>query len=215
MVHIMPDFCPIKRIDHLEFFVGNARQAAMFYETCFGFHRTAYRGLETGSRDVGVLRARAGRYPVRADDARSAPSTRPRTSSISTAMASASSRFEVPDAAAAFHETTSRGAAAGDAARRRPRREGRAPDRRDSCLRRHAHQVRRARRLRRPVRPRLPAAAGDGVGRRRRPHGDRSHRRQRRAGRDGDSGSGSLPRRWALPSSSTSTTRPSRPSTPP
>ena len=47
----MADFCPIKRIDHLEFFVGNARQAAVFYETCFGFHRTAYRGLETGSRD--------------------------------------------------------------------------------------------------------------------------------------------------------------------
>ena len=28
----MRDFCPIKRIDHLEFFVGNARQAAVFYD---------------------------------------------------------------------------------------------------------------------------------------------------------------------------------------
>ena len=47
----MRDFCPIKRIDHIELYVGNARQAAVFYETCFGFRRTAYRGLETGCRD--------------------------------------------------------------------------------------------------------------------------------------------------------------------
>eukprot|EP01097_Dermamoeba_algensis_P002906 TRINITY_DN2159_c0_g1_i1.p1 TRINITY_DN2159_c0_g1~~TRINITY_DN2159_c0_g1_i1.p1 ORF type:complete len:382 (-),score=98.87 TRINITY_DN2159_c0_g1_i1:1128-2273(-) len=37
---------------HVEFFVGNAYQAASFYVTRFGFKRIAYKGLETGSRDV-------------------------------------------------------------------------------------------------------------------------------------------------------------------
>ncbi len=41
----------IKAIDHLEFWVGNARQAAFFYAHAFGFTVTAYSGLETGVRD--------------------------------------------------------------------------------------------------------------------------------------------------------------------
>ena len=48
----MRDFCPIRRIDHLEFFVGNAKQAAAFYSNAFGFTTTAYRGLETGCRET-------------------------------------------------------------------------------------------------------------------------------------------------------------------
>ena len=31
----MGDFCPIKRVDHLEFYVGNAKQAAVFYAAVF------------------------------------------------------------------------------------------------------------------------------------------------------------------------------------
>src|SRR5918992_554185 len=46
----MHDFCPIQRIDHLELYVGNAKQAAAFYADRFGFAVAAYRGLETGSR---------------------------------------------------------------------------------------------------------------------------------------------------------------------
>lgn len=46
----MRDICPIKRLDHLEFYVGNAKQAASFYSHCFGFANIAYRGLETGER---------------------------------------------------------------------------------------------------------------------------------------------------------------------
>jgi len=38
--------------DHIEFWVGNAKQAASFYVSRFGFQPVAYRGLETGSRDV-------------------------------------------------------------------------------------------------------------------------------------------------------------------
>ena len=40
----------IKRFDHLEFYVGNAKQASAFYSKCFGFDCVAYCGLETGER---------------------------------------------------------------------------------------------------------------------------------------------------------------------
>jgi 4-hydroxyphenylpyruvate dioxygenase len=45
------DFMPIEGWDHLELWVGNAKQAAYFYEHAFGFHLTAYAGPETGVRD--------------------------------------------------------------------------------------------------------------------------------------------------------------------
>jgi 4-hydroxyphenylpyruvate dioxygenase len=42
---------PMSGFDHIEIYVGNARQAAHFYRTVFGFTPVAYRGLETGDRD--------------------------------------------------------------------------------------------------------------------------------------------------------------------
>src|SRR5215475_9596289 len=45
------DFLPLNGTDHIEFYVGNARQAAHYYRTAFGFEFTAYRGPETGVRD--------------------------------------------------------------------------------------------------------------------------------------------------------------------
>jgi 4-hydroxyphenylpyruvate dioxygenase len=45
------DFLPLLGTDYVEFYVGNAKQAAHFYKTAFGFQSLAYRGLETGSRD--------------------------------------------------------------------------------------------------------------------------------------------------------------------
>lgn len=45
------DFLPIHGTDHLEFYVGNAKQAAYFYRACMGFAIKAYRGPETGTRD--------------------------------------------------------------------------------------------------------------------------------------------------------------------
>jgi 4-hydroxyphenylpyruvate dioxygenase len=45
------DFMPIENWDHLELWVGNAKQSAYFYEHAFGFTRTAYAGPETGVRD--------------------------------------------------------------------------------------------------------------------------------------------------------------------
>lgn len=44
------DFLPLEGIDHLEFYVGNAKQAAHFYRTAFGFRLVAYRGPETGHK---------------------------------------------------------------------------------------------------------------------------------------------------------------------
>ncbi len=45
------DFMPIKNWDHIELWVGNAKQAAFYYEKAFGFAHTAYLGPETGVRD--------------------------------------------------------------------------------------------------------------------------------------------------------------------
>src|SRR5207253_2312902 len=44
------DALPLRRIDHVRFFVGNARQSAYFYHNAFGFDVIAYAGLETGVR---------------------------------------------------------------------------------------------------------------------------------------------------------------------
>ena len=46
------DFLPLLGTDYVELYVGNAKQAAHFYKTAFGFESFAYKGLETGSRDV-------------------------------------------------------------------------------------------------------------------------------------------------------------------
>ncbi|WP_019506803.1 4-hydroxyphenylpyruvate dioxygenase [Pleurocapsa sp. PCC 7319] len=46
----MTTICPIEGFDHLEFYVGNAKQASVFYSTYFGFNPVAYCGLETGER---------------------------------------------------------------------------------------------------------------------------------------------------------------------
>jgi 4-hydroxyphenylpyruvate dioxygenase len=45
------DFMPIRNWDHIEFYVGNAKQAAHYYATTFGFTPVAYAGMETGVRD--------------------------------------------------------------------------------------------------------------------------------------------------------------------
>ncbi len=44
------DVLPLRRIDHVRFFVGNARQSAYFYRNAFGFNVVAYAGLETRTR---------------------------------------------------------------------------------------------------------------------------------------------------------------------
>ncbi len=48
---VAADFLPLNGTDHIEFYVGNARQAAYFYRAAFGMSLVAYAGPETGRRD--------------------------------------------------------------------------------------------------------------------------------------------------------------------
>src|SRR5437763_15370816 len=45
------DFLPLNGTDYVEFYVGNAKQAAHFYRSAFGMTLVAYSGPETGVRD--------------------------------------------------------------------------------------------------------------------------------------------------------------------
>ncbi|HEY4752055.1 MAG TPA: VOC family protein, partial [Candidatus Limnocylindrales bacterium] len=45
------DFLPLDGIDHVEFWVGNARQASAYFRALWGFTPVAFAGLETGVRD--------------------------------------------------------------------------------------------------------------------------------------------------------------------
>src|ERR1017187_366909 len=45
------DIFTINGTDFIEFYVGNAKQAAHYYKTAFGFQSLAYAGLETGLKD--------------------------------------------------------------------------------------------------------------------------------------------------------------------
>ena len=51
----------LKRIDHVEFYTGNAKQAAYYYRQAFGFSQFAYSGLETGVRDASSYALRQGK----------------------------------------------------------------------------------------------------------------------------------------------------------
>jgi len=50
-IALAQDFLPINGTDYVEFYVGNAKQAAHYYKTAFGFQSEAYAGPETGVRD--------------------------------------------------------------------------------------------------------------------------------------------------------------------
>src|ERR1700680_937661 len=55
------DGLPLRRIDHVRFFVGNARQSAYFYRNAFGFDVVAYAGLETRQRQEAGYVLRQGK----------------------------------------------------------------------------------------------------------------------------------------------------------
>ena len=56
----MADVLPLRRVDHVRFYVGNARQSAYFYRNAFGFDVIAYAGLETRSRHEAGYVLRSG-----------------------------------------------------------------------------------------------------------------------------------------------------------
>ncbi len=54
----------LKRIHHVEFYVGNARQASFYYRNAFGFSQVAYSGLETGNRQSTSYLLRQGKADI-------------------------------------------------------------------------------------------------------------------------------------------------------
>ncbi|MCB0076882.1 MAG: 4-hydroxyphenylpyruvate dioxygenase [Anaerolineales bacterium] len=103
------DFLPIKRIDHVEFYVGNAKQARHFYQTAFGFANTAYSGLETKNRKTAsyVMEQRMIRLVLTAPlSPDSAIARHVHLHGDGVAVIA----LEVDDAASAYAETTHRGA---------------------------------------------------------------------------------------------------------
>jgi 4-hydroxyphenylpyruvate dioxygenase len=105
------DFLPLNGTDHVEFYVGNARQAAYFYRAAFGMRLAAYSGPETGARGRVSYVVEQGKIrfvltsSLRPDDA-IAEHVRVHGDGVhSIALA-------VDDAESAFRETTNRGARA-------------------------------------------------------------------------------------------------------
>ena len=98
------DTLPLRRIDHVRFFVGNARQSAYFYRNAFGFDVVAYAGLETRRQARGRLRPAAGRDHLRAGLAAVAPTTPRASGSSSTATACRTSPWKWTTSPAAYDE---------------------------------------------------------------------------------------------------------------
>jgi len=103
------DFLPLLGTDHIELFVGSAKQSAFYYMTAWGFQPLAYRGLETGAKDEVSYVLRQGKI----------------TLVLTTPLASDSKIYDhlrahgdgvksialwVPDARKSYNETVSRGA---------------------------------------------------------------------------------------------------------
>src|ERR1700731_3763710 len=57
------EILPLRRIDHVRFFVGNARQSAYFYRNAFGFDVVGYAGLETKLRHEAGYVLKQGQIP--------------------------------------------------------------------------------------------------------------------------------------------------------
>ncbi len=103
------DFMPLDDWDHLELWVGNAKQAAYYYEHAMGFTRTAYAGPETGVRD------RAS-YVLEQGDIRFVLTSGLRSDSEIVRFVTRHGdgardvALQVPDAETAYREATARGA---------------------------------------------------------------------------------------------------------
>ncbi|HYE94885.1 MAG TPA: 4-hydroxyphenylpyruvate dioxygenase [Rubricoccaceae bacterium] len=102
------DFLPINGTDYVEFYVGNAKQAAHYYASAFGFQVTGYRGPETGHREAASYLLQQGkvRFVVTAPltpDSFIAEHVHKHGDGVRDIA------LWVDDAASAFEETTKRG----------------------------------------------------------------------------------------------------------
>ncbi|MBF6589267.1 MAG: 4-hydroxyphenylpyruvate dioxygenase [Ktedonobacterales bacterium] len=103
------DFMPIKGWDHIEFYVGNAKQAAQYYATTFGFTPIAYAGLETGLRDRASYVLRQGKIHLVLTSAL-APENPIARHVLLHGDGAKDIALEVPDAQAAYRAALDRGA---------------------------------------------------------------------------------------------------------
>jgi 4-hydroxyphenylpyruvate dioxygenase len=103
------DFLPLKNWDHVEFYVGNAKQCAIYYQYAMGFKLNAYSGLETGNKEHASYLLEQGKIrfvltsPYHPDNFISKHIERHGDGVRDIAL-------EVDDAASAYNETTKRGA---------------------------------------------------------------------------------------------------------
>lgn len=103
------DFLPLKNWDHIEFYVGNAKQSSIYYQYAMGFRLTGYSGLETGNRERASYLLEQGKIrfvlstPYHPGGFISEHLSRHGDGVRDIAL-------EVDDAASAFLETTKRGA---------------------------------------------------------------------------------------------------------
>jgi 4-hydroxyphenylpyruvate dioxygenase len=103
------DFLPLNGTDYVEFYVGNARQAAYFYRTAFGMKLVAYAGPETGLRDRASYVVQQGKIRFVLTTALRADSEIARHVDKHGDGVRAIALW-VDDAASAWRETTQRGA---------------------------------------------------------------------------------------------------------
>ena len=103
------DFLQIKAIDHVHFYVGNAKQAMYYWWKAFGFKPVAYSGLETGNREFAsyVLESGTARFVVSAPYS---PSSQLASHHMLHGDGVKVIAMEVEDAEKAWQATTSRGA---------------------------------------------------------------------------------------------------------
>ncbi len=103
------DFMPIKNWDHIEFYVGNAKQAAHYYCSTFGFVPVAYAGLETGLRDRASYVIQQGkiRFVLSSGLGPESPIAQ---HALLHGDGAKDIALEVPDAEQAYHNALSRGA---------------------------------------------------------------------------------------------------------
>ena len=103
------DFLPLEGTDYVEFYVGNAKQAAHYYMTAFGFQALAYAGPETGMKDRASYAIRQHKLtfvlttPLRTDNAMADHIYKHGDGVKAISL-------KVQDAAGAWEETTKRGA---------------------------------------------------------------------------------------------------------
>ncbi|MCB0722048.1 MAG: 4-hydroxyphenylpyruvate dioxygenase [Ignavibacteriae bacterium] len=103
------DFLPLKRIDHVEFYVGDAKQSSFFYQYAVGFKLKYYAGLETKNKETSSYVLEQGKIrfvltSANTDDSFVAEHHKKHGDGVRDIA------FEVDDAESAYNETVKRGA---------------------------------------------------------------------------------------------------------